>query len=141
MYRFSRALYNDLKVLVDPSTDAVSVDEARRRVLVACEATVERLAREPRYFTKPARSLFDEIRYCFPIAQHARVYYSIDRALTLAREFIRAEIERNSDSLSRCRATTRKGKPCQRTPLPEREYCPSHQHLEEHASLVTGAAA
>jgi dTDP-glucose pyrophosphorylase len=22
------------------------------------------------------------------------------------------------------------GKPCQRTPLPEREYCPSHQHLE-----------
>jgi len=32
--------------------------------------------------------------------------------------------------VSRCRATTRKGKPCQRAPLPEREYCPSHQHLE-----------
>ena len=30
-----------------------------------------------------------------------------------------------------CKATTRKGKPCQRTPLPDREYCPSHQHLEE----------
>ena len=28
-------------------------------------------------------------------------------------------------------ATTRKGKPCQRTPLPGREYCPSHSHLEE----------
>jgi hypothetical protein len=32
--------------------------------------------------------------------------------------------------VARCRATTRKGKPCQRTPLPERDYCPSHQHLE-----------
>ena len=32
--------------------------------------------------------------------------------------------------VARCHATTRKGKPCQRTPLPERDYCPSHQHLE-----------
>jgi hypothetical protein len=32
--------------------------------------------------------------------------------------------------VARCRATTRKGKPCQRTPLPDRDYCPSHQHLE-----------
>ena len=30
-----------------------------------------------------------------------------------------------------CRAHTRKGTPCQRTPLPAREYCPSHKHLEE----------
>jgi len=33
-------------------------------------------------------------------------------------------------AIARCRATTRKGKPCQRTPLPDRDYCPSHQHLE-----------
>ena len=32
--------------------------------------------------------------------------------------------------VARCQATTRKGKPCQRTPLPDRDYCPSHQHLE-----------
>ena len=36
--------------------------------------------------------------------------------------------------IARCRATTRKGKPCQRTPLPERDYCPSHQHLETKAA-------
>jgi hypothetical protein len=36
----------------------------------------------------------------------------------------------------RCRATTRKGKACQRTPLPDREYCPSHQHLERSGSKV-----
>ena len=30
-----------------------------------------------------------------------------------------------------CRAHTRKGTPCQRDPLPGRDYCPSHKHLEE----------
>ena len=30
-----------------------------------------------------------------------------------------------------CRAHTRKGTPCQREPLPGRDYCPSHKHLEE----------
>ena len=32
--------------------------------------------------------------------------------------------------IAHCHATTRKGKACQRTPLPDRDYCPSHQHLE-----------
>ena len=41
--------------------------------------------------------------------------------------------------VSRCKATTRKGKACQRTPLPGRDYCPSHQHLEQ--STVGRAAA
>ena len=30
-----------------------------------------------------------------------------------------------------CLASTRKGTPCQREPLPGRDYCPSHKHLEE----------
>ena len=30
-----------------------------------------------------------------------------------------------------CRAHTRKGIACQREPLPSRDYCPSHKHLEE----------
>ncbi len=30
-----------------------------------------------------------------------------------------------------CRATTRKGTPCMRTPLPRNGYCPSHQHLAD----------
>jgi hypothetical protein len=46
------------------------------------------------------------------------------------------QLEYRRAVLSSCeRATTRKGKPCQRTPLPERDYCPSHQHLE-HSSKV-----
>ena len=37
-----------------------------------------------------------------------------------------------------CRAHTRKGTPCQREPLPGRDYCPSHKHLEE--AFVEAAA-
>ena len=46
--------------------------------------------------------------------------------------FIEEQIEAGAfdGGVARCHATTRKGKPCQRTPLPERDYCPSHQHLE-----------
>jgi len=141
MYRFSRALFLEIKDLVDPHPDTISVVEARRRVLEACEETVERLAREPRFFARPARSLFEEIRHLFPITQQARVYYAIDRTIGLARAFIQRELERSNDGLARCRATTRKGKPCQRTPLPDREYCPSHQHLEERMPAGVGAAA
>ena len=36
-----------------------------------------------------------------------------------------------SGEAPRCRATTRKGETCRRTPLPRNGYCPSHQHLAE----------
>ena len=85
----------------------------------------------------PPRSLFQEIRYYFPITEQARVYYTIEHYLGLAAEFIREEIERSGEgAVVPCRATTRKGKPCQRTPLPGREYCPSHAHLEEKVPAI-----
>jgi hypothetical protein len=39
-----------------------------------------------------------------------------------------------------CRATTRRGTPCQRMPLHHNGYCPSHQHLAEteDVGLVEG---
>jgi hypothetical protein len=142
MYRFSRQIFVEIKDAVDPHPDTVGAAEARRRVLRACEATIERLARDPRYFPKPARSLFQEIRYYFPITEQARVFHTIERTLAVASEFIQNEIERSGEgAVAPCRATTRKGKPCQRTPLPGREYCPSHQHLEESLSMVSSAAA
>jgi hypothetical protein len=132
MYRFSRQIFVDIKDAIDPHPDTISRAEASRRVLRACERTVERLANDPRYFPKPARSLFQEIRFYFPITEQARVYYSIEKTLKIAHAFIQDEIERSGEgTVTPCRATTRKGKPCQRTPLPGREYCPSHAHLEE----------
>ncbi len=41
-----------------------------------------------------------------------------------------------------CHASTRKGTPCQRVPLPGSKYCPSHKHLDEEFSVtvtLTGA--
>lgn len=132
MYRFSRQIFVQLKDHIDPYPDNVAVIEARRRILRACEATVERMAEDPRYFPRPARSLFQEIRHYFPITEQARVYFTIERILNVARDYIQAEAERAAEGVvTPCRATTRKGKPCQRTPLPGRDFCPSHAHLEE----------
>jgi hypothetical protein len=136
MYRFSRAIYVDIKELVDPHPDTISVPEAKRRVLNACEGTIERLARDPHYFAKPSQSLFQEIRHLFSISNQARVFRSVDRHISRAVAHILEEIERANEGMASCKATTRKGKPCQRTPLPDREYCPSHQHLEERRPVA-----
>ena len=138
MYRFSRQIFVHVKDSIDPHPDTISVAEARQRVLRACEDTIERMAKDPRYFPRPTRSLFQEIRFYFPINEQAHVYYTIERILRVAHAFIQDEIERSGEgAVVPCRATTRKGKPCQRTPLPGREYCPSHQHLEEPLAAVS----
>jgi hypothetical protein len=132
MYQYSRAIYRTIKDLIDPYVDAETQLEYRREVLAACEDTVERLARDPRYFAHPDRTLFHDIRRFFPITHQAQVAWAVTEGIGAAVEFIEQQIEAGAfdGGAARCRATTRKGKPCQRTPLPEREYCPSHQHLE-----------
>jgi hypothetical protein len=136
MYHYSRAIFRALKDMVEPQSDTVTTEEARRQVLEACERTVQRLAEDPRYFARPARTLFEEIRFYFPITQQARVYFVIDRTIGLAVSNVRAEQARRTEALNRCRATTRKGAPCQRQPLPGTAYCPSHQHLAERPGRV-----
>ena len=78
------------------------------------------------------RALFQDIRRYFPITCQAQVAWAVREGVAAAVAFIESQIEAGAfdGGVARCRATTRKGKPCQRTPLPERDYCPSHQHLE-----------
>jgi len=132
MYQYSRAIYRSIKDLIDPYVDAEKQLEFRRAVLGACEETVERLAKDPRYFPHPDRTLFQDIRRYFPITAQAQVAWAVTQGIGAAVEFVEVQIESGAFDCgaSRCRATTRKGKPCQRAPLPDREYCPSHQHLE-----------
>ncbi|HKH30439.1 MAG TPA: hypothetical protein VKA45_05230 [Gaiellaceae bacterium] len=132
MYQYSRAIYRSIKNLVDPYVDQETQLEYRREVLAACESTMERLARDPQYFAKPDRALFQDIRRYFPITAQAQVAWAVSEGIGAAVTFIEEQIEAGAfdGGIPRCRATTRKGKPCQRTPLPERDYCPSHQHLE-----------
>ena len=132
MYQCSRAIYRSIKDLIDPYADAETQVEYRRSVLRACEETVERLAKDPRYFPHPERSLFADIRRYFPITAQAQVSWAVSQGIGAAVTNIEEQIESGAfdGGSSRCRATTRKGKPCQRAPPPDREYCPSHQHLE-----------
>jgi len=132
MYQYSRAIYRSIKDLIDPWVDSESQLEYRREVLTACEQTMERLADDPHYFANPDRTLFQDIRRHFPITAQAPVAWAVREGISAATSFIEAQIESGAldGGAARCRATTRKGKACQRTPLPNRDYCPSHQHLE-----------
>lgn len=134
MYRFSRAIYLETRDLITGES-ITETAEARRRVLSACEATMERLAKDSRYFADPAKSLFSDIRYYYPIREQERVFHVVTTYLAAALQFLEKEQERavTEGAMLRCRAQTRKGKACQRTPLPDSHFCPSHQHL---ASIV-----
>ena len=132
MYQYSRAIYRSIKDLIDPYVDGRTQLAYRREVLAACEGTMERLAADPHYFARPERALFQDIRRYFPITAQARVAWAVTHGVEAAVGFIDEQIESGAfeRGAAHCHATTRKGKPCQRTPLPERDYCPSHQHLE-----------
>jgi hypothetical protein len=132
MYQYSRAIYRSVKDLIDPYASVETQLEHRRQILLACEQTMERLAEDPHYFSRPERALFQDIRRYFPITNQAQVGWAVEKGVSAAVKFIHEQIEAGAldGGIARCKATTRKGKACQRTPLPERDYCPSHQHLE-----------
>jgi hypothetical protein len=131
MYQFSRSIYRQLAPRIDAEDD-VARSTAQMRVLEACEATIRRLAVD-RYFARPKRTLFHEIRDHFALAEQVYVYVVIDRYLDLAIEYFESlPAEVRLDGVPRqCPASTRKGTPCKREPRPGRDYCPSHMHLEE----------
>ncbi len=133
MYRFSRSIYREIaSSVVEDDRDPT---ECRNKLLVldACEDVIRRLTYDRRYFARPARTLFAEVRMHFAIKDQCRVWNVIDRNITLALAFLERMPEgAGLDGIPRqCRAHTRKGTPCQREPLPARDYCPSHKHLEE----------
>ena len=141
MYQYSRAIYRSIKDLIDPYADRSLQLEYRRAVLCECEETMTRLAQDPHYFARPDRTLFHDIRRYFPITAQAKVAWAVREGVSAAVGFIEAQLEAGllDGGISRCKATTRKGKACQRTPLPGRDYCPSHQHLEQ--TTVSSRAA
>jgi hypothetical protein len=141
MYQYSRAIYRSIKDLIDPWAEPEKQLEYRREVLAACEECVERLAKDPRYFAHPDRTLFQDIRRYFPIAVQAQVAWAVREGVAAAVSFIEAQLEAGllDGGVARCKATTRKGKACQRTPLPGRDYCPSHQHLDRSRTSAVAA--
>jgi hypothetical protein len=144
MYRFSRAIYRELagEIVEDPHSACPHANH--ERVLRACEAAVERLATDRHYFARPARTLFCDIRVYFPMTTQRRVLRVCERYLAFADEFLKRQPQNGFDAYGnplQCRASTRKGTPCQRMPLPHNGYCPSHQHLAETEELEAALAA
>ena len=133
MYQISRSIYRELEAEIVEDRQWGDGPSNHERVLRACEAAVHRLATDRHYFARPSRTLFNDIRAYFPMSAQLRVYKTVERYMTFAREYFAANpvAERME-----CRATTRRGTPCQRTPLPHNGYCPSHQHLADEVPLA-----
>ena len=132
MYQFSRSIYRELAPRI-VGQHRFRMCRAEQHILNACEATMRRLLNDRRYFAKPTKALFSELRGHFPISEQLFVFQVVDRNVKLALRYLdtvrptswRLIVERE------CKAHTRRGTPCQREPLPGRDYCPSHKHLEE----------
>ena len=144
MYRFSRAIYRELadEIMEDPHS--VCAHANHERVLRACEAAVERLATDRHYFARPARTLFHDIRAYVPMTSQLRVLRVCERYMSFADEFLLRQPHNGFDIYGnplQCRASTRKGTPCQRMPLAHNGYCPSHQHLADTEQVTTRIAA
>jgi hypothetical protein len=143
MYRFSRAIYRELadEIVESPFGNAYTNHE---KVLRACESAIERLATDRHYFARPARTLFNDIRGFFPMSSQRRVLAVVEKYMEFADEFLRTQPTNGYDVYGnpmQCRASTRKGAPCQRMPLPHNGYCPSHQHLAETEEVEQRPAA
>jgi hypothetical protein len=135
MYQFSRAIYRELAPHILPPAPGAGATSNHEHVLRACEAVIMRLATDRHSFARPARTLFCDIRNYFPMSAQEHVHQVVCRYLDYAQRFLAAHPQEAyaavSGSPPRCRATTRKGDACQRTPLASNGYCPSHQHLAD----------
>jgi hypothetical protein len=133
MYQFSRSIYRELSPRVQEDDWDATGCRNRQKVLEACEGAIRRLAYDRRYFARPARSLFNEVRPHFSMGDQLFVWRVVEANINLALEFLeRLPADIGLDGQPRqCNAHTRRGTPCQRAPLPGRDYCPSHKHLEE----------
>ncbi len=144
MYQFSRAIYRELAPQILPAPPGAKPSTNRTAVLRACEAVITRLATDRHYFARPARTLFLDIRSYFPMSAQSHVHRVVTRYTGYAQMFLAEHPLEGYTAMSgappQCRATTRKGSACQRTPLPHNGYCPSHQHLADTEDQELAAA-
>jgi hypothetical protein len=125
MERLARALWRALRpsLLPDPRRPGWS----ERYLLQACEASVARLAADPRSEPMASRTLFSAARSLMRAQDQLRAAQVIERHMARARAHF--EVERDARGLGgspRCAALNRKGKPCGREPIWGTPFCVSH---------------
>lgn len=133
MYQFSRAIYREVARDIEVSPHGPS-GSPHLEVVRICDAAMERLATDHHYFARPARTLFGDLKPFFALRNQPRVWAIVSRYVAAAEAMVAAGPMNGTDLLGNelmCRATTRRGTACQRMPLAQNGYCPSHQHLVE----------
>ena len=88
MYRFSRSIYRELSPRVVEDEWDPTACRNKQKVLDACEGAIRRLTYDRRYFARPARSLFNEVRPYFAIGDQLFAWRVIDTNINLAVEFL-----------------------------------------------------
>jgi hypothetical protein len=145
MYQFSRAIYRELAPQIVTPAHGAPATANHIAVLRACEQVITRLATDRHYFAHPARTLFSDVRNYFPMSAQGHVHRVIARYMGFAQQYLTEHPLEGYAAVSgappQCRATTRKGSACQRTPLAHNGYCPSHQHLADTEDRELIAAA
>ena len=145
MYQFSRAIYRELAPqILAPPTRLARAAATTPPCCAPARRSITRLATDRHYFARPARTLFCDIRSYFPMSAQARRPPRRHPLHRLAQQFLAEHPHEGYTAVSgappQCRATTRKGSACQRTPLPHNGYCPSHQHLADTEDRELAAA-
>jgi hypothetical protein len=133
MYQLSRAIYRELAPHICTGRGG------HADVLASCESAVERLATDRHYFSNPARTLFRDVRVNFPLQAQDRVWTIVRDYVDVSEKLLDSLTTRGRDAFGNklaCRATTRRGSPCQRIPVHANGYCPSHQHLAATEELA-----
>src|SRR3954467_8521561 len=87
MYQFSRSIYRELGPLVVEDRYGTACHN-RQLFLQSCECAFKRLASDRHYFARPARSLFNDVRYFFPIQSQLRVYTTVQKYMTIASQYV-----------------------------------------------------
>src|SRR3981081_3086344 len=88
MYQFSRAIYRELAPQILPPPHGAAATSNHAHVLRACEAVVTRMATDPHYFARPARTLFYDIRNYFPMSAQEHVHQVVSRYVDYALRFL-----------------------------------------------------
>src|SRR4051812_34628326 len=105
MYQFSRSLYRELGPLVVSDRYGTACNN-RQHFLESCENAFQRLASDRHYFARPSRTLFNDVRFFFPIAEQIRVFRVIDKYMRVAAHFVdEREREGSRSTAARCVAT------------------------------------
>ena len=125
---------------LEADSRAKAAEAARDRAEHAFEEAQQRIEAERKELvaqTAKARSTTERAKAEAESAV-AEARSEAENASAAAREAAEKEFDANGVPRS-CQAMTRRGSACQRQPLPNSEYCPSHQHLREDLEELSEA--